>query len=66
MTITNKTKIMKIVNSKDLIKNGEFVGIVKEDKTYICKFFFNDYENDEDCIKAAENVFILLKNQQNA
>ena len=47
------------LNTREYITSGQYVIIKRNDKDY-CRFLFNDYESEKECIEAAENLCKLL------
>ena len=52
-------KTFTTLNTKEYIKSGQYVIIKKNNKDY-CRFLFNDYDKEKECIEAAENMCDLL------
>jgi hypothetical protein len=56
-----KRNKMRIENTKDYIKTGEFVCIKNDKNETLVRFYFADYKTDEDCIASAKQLLMFLE-----
>ena len=52
--------MIEIVNTKDYIKNGEYLSL-KNDGNILMRFYFADFNTDSECYQYAELVRNLLE-----
>lgn len=52
---------MRIENTRDYIKTGEYVCIKNSENETLVRFYFADYKTDQDCIASAKQLLMFLQ-----
>jgi len=55
---------MTIENTRDYIPNGEYVYIKNNENEILVRFYFADFDTDEDCVKFANEIYSMLIEMQ--
>ena len=52
---------MRLINSKDFIKTGEYVCIENDQGQTLARLYFSDYPSEQQCVEFANKLLKLLK-----
>ena len=52
---------MTIENTRDYIPSAEYICIKNDKNEILVRFCFADFDTDEDCVKFANKVYLMLK-----
>ena len=52
---------MRLINSRDFIKTGEYICIENDEGQKLVRLYFSDYPSDQECVEFANKLLNLLK-----
>ena len=52
---------MRLINSRDFIKTGEYLCIENDEGQTLVRLYFSDYPNEQQCLRFANKLLTLLK-----